>query len=289
MVRFRLSGDGLSTFEGSVAGESALVVDRWSSGKGLALTSSRENAILSICFAFALSVRPRVSPTPCLGARVRSFGEAPALSSDCMRDIRRDAVNNPSAPSTTGSLSSRETLEFRGNFDAWSFLFDVRTDDGLGAGEGGADSASVGAASRSTRRNGSSGTRLGRIRPLGADATSTGDGSTSPPNATAEAPCDFRSNPTCGDLVSDDGARGPNVVASLGRRRISTVNEGTARLNVFPDTADGWADFVLPKTTLRGKAQQSNRRRGPCWSYRHQETMVRLSQCPPSAKGDAGH
>ena len=128
-------------------------------------------------------------------------------------------------------------------------------------GEGGADSASVGAASRSIRRNGSSGTRQGRIRPLGADATSTGDGSTSAPNATAEAPCDFRSNSACGDPVSDDGARGPNVVASLGRHRISTVNEGTARLNVFPDTAHGWADFVLPKMTLRGKAQQSNRRR----------------------------
>ncbi len=95
MVRFRLSGDGPSTFEGSVAGESVLVVDRWSSGKGLALTSSRENAILSIRFAFALSVRPRVSPTTCLGARVGSFGEAPALSSDCTRDIRRDAVNSP--------------------------------------------------------------------------------------------------------------------------------------------------------------------------------------------------
>ncbi len=214
MVRFRLSGDGPSTFEGSVAGESVLVVDRWSSGKALALSSSRENAILSIRFAFALSARPREFPTTCLGARVGSFGEAPALSSDCTRDIRRDAVNSPSAPSATGSLSSRETLEFRGNFDAWSFLFDVRTDDGrtddgLGAGEGGADSASVRAASRSIRRNGSSGTRLGRIRPFGADATSTGDGSTSAPNATAEAPCDFRSNPACGDLVSDDGARGP--------------------------------------------------------------------------------
>jgi hypothetical protein len=41
-----------------VAGESVPIVDRWSLGNGLALTSSREIAILSLRFAFALSARP---------------------------------------------------------------------------------------------------------------------------------------------------------------------------------------------------------------------------------------
>src|SRR5271166_4322002 len=78
MVRFRLSGDRPSTFEGGVAEESVPIAERWSSGKGLALTSSREIAFFSIRFAFALSAR------------------APAPSSDCARDIRRDAVDSPS-------------------------------------------------------------------------------------------------------------------------------------------------------------------------------------------------
>jgi len=63
MVRFRLSGDRPSTLEGSVAEESVPIAARWSSGKGLALTSSREIAILSIRFAFALSVRAPESPS----------------------------------------------------------------------------------------------------------------------------------------------------------------------------------------------------------------------------------
>jgi hypothetical protein len=138
--------------------------------------------------------------------------------------------------------------------------FDVCTDGRFGAREGGADSAGVGAASRSRRRSDSSETRLGRIRPFGGDATSTGDGSAFlAPNAAADARRHSRSNPACGDLVSDDSASGFELVASLGRRRTSTVNEGTARLNVVLDTARRWADSSLPKMTLRGTAQQSNR------------------------------
>ena len=118
------------------------------------------------------------------------------------------------------------------------------------------NSAVVSAASWSVRSNDSSGTRLGRIRPFGVDATSIGDGSTSlAPNAAAKGRCDARSNPASGDLVSDDCASGFGAVASLGRRRTSTVNEGTARLNVVLDTAHVSAD--------------SSRRRRPCEAKRN--------------------
>ena len=76
------------------------------------------------------------------------------------------------------------------------------------------------------------------MRPGAEDATSGGDGSTCfASNAAAKGRCDARSNPACGDLVSDDRASGFDVVARFGRRRTSTVNEGTARLNVLLDTA----------------------------------------------------
>jgi hypothetical protein len=156
--------------------------------------------------------------------------------------------------SANSAFSSDEKLEFRGNFDACPLPFDVRTDGRFGTRERGADSAGVGAASRSMRRNDSSRTRLGRIRPLGVDDTPTRDGSAaSMPNAAAKARCDPRSA-ACGGLVSDDCASGFDAVASLGRRRTSTVNEGTARLNVVLAAAQRSAD--------------SSRRRGPCEAKR---------------------
>ena len=56
-----------------------------------------------------------------------------------------------------------------------------------------------------------------------------------------------RSNAACGGLVSDDCKFGLGVVASLGRRRTSTVNDGTARLNVVLDTAYSSAESARPK------------------------------------------
>jgi hypothetical protein len=73
-------------------------------------------------------------------------------------------------------------------------------------------------------------------------------------NAPAAARCDSLSNATCGDLVSEDCTFGLEVVASLDRRRTSTVNDGTARLNVVLDTAYGSADSS-PKATSRGNDQ----------------------------------
>ena len=114
MVRFRPGGERSSTTEESVAGESVPIADRWSLGKGLALTSSREIVILSLRFAFALSARPPESPTTCLGAVVGSLGETPAPSSDGTLAVWCDVVDTLSA---NGAFSSDETPEFRGNFD----------------------------------------------------------------------------------------------------------------------------------------------------------------------------
>jgi len=142
--------------------------------------------------------------------------------------------------------------------------FNFRTNGRFGAREGGSDSAVVSAASRSGRRKGSSGTRLGRIRPFGDDATSVGDGSAFfTPNAAAKARSNSRSNPACGDLDSDDCASEIDVAASLGRRRTSTVNEGTARLNVVLDTAHCLTD--------------SSRRRQPCEANRNKAIGARGS------------
>jgi len=154
-------------------------------------------------------------------------------------------------------LWADETFEFRGDLDVWSLPFNVRTDGRFGAREGGANSAADTGASGSGRHNDSSGTRLGRIWPLGDDAaTSTGDGSTFfASSAAAATRCDSRSNTPGGRLVSDDCASGLNVVASLGRRRTSTVNEGTARLNDVLATAHRGAD--------------SSRRRRPCEAKRN--------------------
>ena len=63
------------------------------------------------------------------------------------------------------------------------------------------------------------------------------------------------SNPACGDLVSDNCTCGFEVIASLGRRRTSTVKEETARLNVVLDIAH---DSV-----------ESSRRRRPCEAKRN--------------------
>jgi hypothetical protein len=92
--------------------------------------------------------------------------------------------------------------------------------------------------------------------PPGDDSTSTGDGSTFlASKAAAATRCDSRSNPGCGDLVSDDCTCGFEVIASLGRRRTSTVKDGTARLNVVLDIAH---DSV-----------ESSRRRRPCEAKRN--------------------
>jgi hypothetical protein len=63
------------------------------------------------------------------------------------------------------------------------------------------------------------------------------------------------------------GTSGFEVVASLGRRRTSTVNEGTARLNVVLDTADRTAD--------------SSRRSRPCEAKRNKHPQ-------PSRSGPNG-
>ena len=60
---------------------------------------------------FALSAGPRESPTTWLGAVIAMLVEAPTPSSDCTRDVRRDAVDDLSA---NGAFSSDEKLEFRG-------------------------------------------------------------------------------------------------------------------------------------------------------------------------------
>ena len=111
----------------------------------------------------------------------------------------------------------------------------------------------VGAASCSVRRNDSSGTRLGRIWPFRDDATSVGDRSAFfASNAGAATWCDARSKPAPGDLASDNCASGFDVVARFSRRRTSTVNEGTACLKVFLDTACHSADSSRPRDLAQG-------------------------------------
>jgi len=274
MVRFRLWSERSSTLKGSVAGKSLPIADRWSLGKGLALASSREIALSSLRFAFALRAGLPEFPTTWLCSVVASLSETLAPSSDFTLNVWRDAVDNLSA---NGALSPDEKVEF----DVWSLPFDARADGRFGAREGGSDSAVVSATSRSGRRNGSSGTRLGRIRPFGDDTTSVGDGSTFfTPDAAAEARCDSRSNAPCGGLVSDDCAFGFDE-ASLGRRRTSTVNEGTARLKCCPRYRSPFGWFVSPMTTVQGKAQQSNRqlsRKRSC------EPWIRRHQSPPQPR-----
>ena len=136
------------------------------------------------------------------------------------------------SPANGGFLSD-ENLGFRGDLDAWSPCFRARTDGRFGVREGRSESVAGTGASSSRRCRGSSGTRLGRIRPRGRDgAPSTGERSIFAPNAAAAAPDDSRSNAACAGLVSDDCTSGFEVVASLGRRRTSTVNEGIARLTI---------------------------------------------------------
>ena len=139
--------------------------------------------------------------------------------------------------SANGAFSSDEKLELHGDLDACSPCFAARTDGRFGTRGG--NSAVDTRASSHRRSRGSSGTRLGRIRPVGRDvATSTGEGSVfCASNAAAAARCDSGSNAVFEGWVSDDCAFWFEVVASLGRRRTSTVNEGTARLNVVLATA----------------------------------------------------
>ena len=123
--------------------------------------------------------------------------------------------------------------------------------------------------SSSKRCCGSRGTRLGRIRPVGCDAaTSTTGKRFAPcaPNAATAARCDARSNAAGAGLVADDGAFGFEVVASLGRRRTSTVNEGTTRLNLVLPTAQRSADSCRRRRP-RG-AKRNNAIDGHCGTNR---------------------
>ena len=167
-----------------------------------------------------------------------------------MFDVTWSTISQPTARSRrTRSSSSGATLTFD------LCLSTSAPTVALAPAKVGQNSAVVSAASRSGRCNGSSGTRLGRIRPSGDDATSVGDGSTFfAANAAAEARCDSRSIAPCGGLVSDDCGSGFDV-ASLGRRRTSTVNEGAARLNLVLDTAH--------------RSAHSSRRRRPCEAKRN--------------------
>ena len=254
MVRFRPRGERSSTTEEGVAGESVPIADRWPLGKGLALRSSREIAIVFLRFAFALSARPPESPTTCLSAVVGSL--AKRLPRHLMArwpfGVTWWTISQPTAHCLQMTLPSSGATS----------IFDLCLSTSAPAVA--LAPAKVGQTLLLlVRRLGacavmnSSGTRLGRIRPFGVDATATGgDGSTFfASNAGAATQCDARSNPACGDLVSDDCASGFDVVASLGRRRTSTVNEGTARLNVVLDTAHRSAD--------------SSRRRRPCEAKRN--------------------
>ena len=178
----------------------------------------------------AVSTRLLASPTIGLGARVRSSGVAPAPSPDSVPDVRRDLVDGLSA---NGAFSSDEKIELCGDLDACSPCFAARAAGRFGARKGGSESAAETGALSSRRCHGSSGTRLGRIRPLGCDAATTDEPSICcDANAAAAARCGSGSNAAFEGWVSDDIPFWFEVVASLGRRRTSTVNDGTARLNV---------------------------------------------------------
>ena len=114
--------------------------------------------------------------------------------------------------------------------------FTSRTDGRFGAVEAGIDSVADNEASRSGRLSGSSATRLGRIRPFGAETSTGGWAAFFAPIAAASAGCDSRSNAAGGLFVSSDCTVGLEAAASLGRRRTSTVNDGTMRLNVALDS-----------------------------------------------------
>ena len=99
------------------------------------------------------------------------------------------------------------------------------------------------------------------MRHLGCDgATSTGELSMFAPNAAAAARCDARSNAACGGLLWDGCAPGFEVIGSLGRRRTSTVNEGTARLIVLVATAHRSADSPRRRRSWEARCSNANRR-----------------------------
>jgi len=237
IVRFRLWGEPSSTLEGGVAGEFVPVVDRWLLSKGVAWPWSREVDIWSRCFAF---VRSTV---------VGSLGGTPIPSSERALLGWRDAVDNSSA---SGMLAGEDS-ELRGGLNVWALSFIGRTDGRFGALEVGSDSVADNAASRSRRASGSSATRLGRIRPFGAGTSREGWSVFFAPIAAASAGCDSGSNATGGGLVSSDRTFGLEVAASLGRRRTSTVNDGTVRLNVVLDTPGGSADSSRPRRPCEAK------------------------------------
>ena len=151
--------------------------------------------------------------------------------------------------------------------------------------EGWSDSAVVSAASRSVRRKDSSGTKLGRIRPFGVDGhlrrrrshllrlKSRSQGTM---RRSVKSYCG-----ACGDLVSDDCASGFDAVARLGRRRTSTDERRISASQCCPRYRSPFGCFVSPKTTLRGKAQQSNRRpsrkQTPSWATSAPNGSARVS------------
>ena len=160
--------------------------------------------------------------------------------------------------SPSGMLSADEH-PVRGGLDVWALPFRGRTDGRLSGIEVGPDSAADKEASRSRRPSGLSATRLGRIRPFGYDAATSTSGCSTffASNAAAAARWDSRSKAAREGLVSDDCTLGLEGVGSLGRRRTSTMNGGTARLNVVLDTAHGSADSPRPKRPCEAKRSKA--------------------------------
>ena len=186
--------------------------------------------ILCFRFAFALS----------------ALGETPR-SSDCALAVWSNVVD---ALSADGAFSSDENPRFRAIWMLDPFALAAAPAVALAPAKVGQTLwvllRRLGACTvRTCRGRDSEG-----FRPFGVDATSTRDGSAFlARNGAAEARCGSRSNRACVDLVSDDCASGFDAVASLGRRRTSTMNEGTARLTVFLDAACRSVDLSRRRRT----------------------------------------
>jgi hypothetical protein len=114
--------------------------------------------------------------------------------------------------------------------------------------------------SRNERPAESSTTRLGRIRPFGADGAASGrDGSGSLDSNTASAArCVSRSNADRTGAVSNSRPFVVELDARLGCRRTSTVNDGVLRFNFALNGRPRLRRLNCPQTTLLGKAEESN-------------------------------
>jgi hypothetical protein len=91
-------------------------MDLCTSGKGLALSSEQEVAILCVRFAFARSAGPpKFTPSGTgVGSLVGSLGETRARSSGCTPDGCGDTIDDFSA---NGGVSAEENPEFSGGLD----------------------------------------------------------------------------------------------------------------------------------------------------------------------------